>query len=58
MVPAVSMLVGVPEITPVVLLTSSPSGRDGAQTSTKSCPLNVGVIDTESPWMETTALES
>ena len=48
-VPVVSTVVGAPVISPVVLLTESPSGRDGAQTSTSSWPSKVGVRVTDSP---------
>ena len=44
-----STVVGAPEITPVVLLTESPSGSDGAHTSTSSWPEKVGVMETDSP---------
>ena len=42
-VPAVSVVVGEPEITPVLLFRERPSGSEGAHTSTTVCPLNSGV---------------
>ena len=49
MVPAASTVVGAPEITPVELLIDSPAGREGAQTSTRGCPVKVGVCVVSSP---------
>ena len=44
-----STVFGLPDITPVVLFTESPSGSNGAQTSTRSWPEKVGVMETDSP---------
>ena len=43
-----STVVGAPEIPPVVLLTESPSGREGAQTSTRPWPSKVGAREKDS----------
>ena len=51
-------MVGAPEITPVVLFTESPSGRDGAHTSTRSWPEKVGAMETDSPLVTINSLLS
>ena len=51
-----SVLVGEPETTPVVLFTERPAGREGAQTSTIACPLNSGVRVRSTPRVATTVV--
>ena len=51
-----STVVGAPDITPVVLFTETPSGSDGAHTSTRSWPEKVGVMETGSPLVTTSSV--